>query len=211
MLNHCNMLKTIVVAVMVGVMVGILTTPAVAYPEPKIVTGSWALDFTHGTPRSIEVAAAAGKPSSLYWYMTYSVQNNTDQDRLFVPDVWLMTDQGDLLQANRRVPSSVFKSIKSKQGNPLMESPVDVVGRILQGEDNARDGVVIWKVPVKDVNHVAIFVGGLSGETHEVTDPKTGKTRLLRKTLMLTYDTPGDKKHQALKEFNAKSESWIVR
>jgi hypothetical protein len=147
----------------------------------------------------------------LYYYMTYSVANRTGEDQLFVPDVWMFTDAGDLMQANRGVAPAVFRAIKQHAQNPLLEEPMKIVGKILQGKDNARDGVVMWQVPDHDVDSVRIFIGGLSGETHEITDPATGETKLLRKTLMLEYHSPGDRTHVRVKPFVLKDTQWVVR
>jgi len=204
--------RTLLVTTAAALAIGVTGAGRVAgYPEPRIVTDSWALDFEHDKPAVIEVTPPGQQRSALYWYMTYTVRNGTGAEQLFIPDVWMMTDAGDLVQANRRIPPAVFKTIKKRERNPLLESPVAVVGRLLQGEDNARDGVVIWKVPEHDVDVVRIFFAGLSGETHQVTDPVTGDQRLLRKTLMITYGTPGDAAHQALKPFVFEDERWIVR
>jgi hypothetical protein len=143
--------------------------------------------------------------------MAYTVTNRTGDDQLFVPNVWMFTDAGDLLPANLGVPPAAFRAIQDNERNPLLEEPMKIVGRILQGKDNAKDGVVMWPVPDHDVDSFRIFFGGLSGETHEIEDPATGEKRLLRKTLMLEYQSPGDASHTRTKPFVLKSEEWIIR
>ena len=141
---------------------------AVGVPEPSVVSKSWELGFQFEAPRIISVQRPQDPRPRFYWYLTYAVINQTGDEQLFVPNVWMLTDAGDLLQANRHVPSRVFTRIKEVLRNPLLESPANVVGRLLQGNDNARDGVAIWPVPDHDINEVHIFFGGLSGETHQV-------------------------------------------
>lgn len=182
---------------------------AAAYPEPRIVTDSWELEFEFDEPRTI--AVERGGETRLYWYMTYTVRNESGEDQLFVPEAWAATDAGDLLAANRDVPPAVFRAIEEQEDNPLLENPVQVVGRLLQGEDNARDSVFIWPVPEHDVDYIRMFIGGLSGETHDVEDPETGETYVLRKTLMLEYATPGDVSHTAQKPFIFEGREWVVR
>ena len=52
------------------------------------------------------------------------------------------------------------------------------VGRILQGEDNARESVVVWPASEHDVDAFEVFISGLSGETAVVMDPVTGQPML---------------------------------
>ena len=185
--------------------------PAWAYPEPRIVSNSWQLEFESAKPTAISVDMPGEQGPQLYWYMTYTVENQTGRDRLFIPEAWVLTDAGDLIPANRGVPSAVFRAIERREQNQLLQSPANTAGRLLQGEDNARDGVLIWPVPDHDVDFVRIFFAGLSGETHEVQDPLTGETRVLRKTLMLAYSTPGDTSHREGQPFILESRAWVVR
>lgn len=180
-------------------------------PEPDVVSGSWQLSVKYAAPRVISVRLPTEDHARLYWYMTYTVTNETGEDQMFIPDLWLLTDGGDLMQANRGVAPTVFKSIKTYLDNPLLESPTQIVGKILQGKDNARDGVAIWPVPDHDVDMLRIFFGGLSGEVHEVTDANTGEKHLLRKTLMVEFQTPGDRAHLAGKPYLKKKQDWVVR
>ena len=69
----------------------------------------------------------------------------------------------------------------------------------------------IWPMPPHDVDRATIFFQGLSGETYEVPDPQTGETHLLRRTLMLEYQTPGSIEKQPRKPWLFRDESWIVR
>ena len=196
------------------VLIGLLGTFAAvsqAYPEPHIVPTSWELEFEHRKPELISVRLPGEDTNRLYHYFTYTVTNRTGDERLWVPDFWVLTDAGDLIQANRGISPAVFNAIKARERNALLETPVQVVGRLLQGRDNARDGMVIWPVPNHDVDNMRIFVGGLSGETHVVKDPAGGEDKLLRKTLMLEYNTPGDYAHLSQKPFVFVEKQWIVR
>lgn len=200
-----------IIALALAGSLGVAAHHAAAYPEPLTVSDSWQLEFEFDPPETISVRTPGDAAPRLYWYMTYTVRNESGQDQLFIPDAWLMTDAGDLIQANRDVPPAVFRAIQELEQNPLLESPPQVVGRLLQGEDNARDSVVIWPVPDHDVDHIRIFFGGLSGEVHEIEAPGNGETYVLRKTLMLDYATPGGVAHTAEKPFIFEGRQWIVR
>jgi len=184
---------------------------AAGYPKPLIVTHNWALDVRIHTPGVIAVKSPLQDAPRLYWFMSYTVTNHTGEDINFVPDILMLTDAGDVVQANKSIPPIVFTRIKEKLNNPLLERHTKVIGRLLQGRDNARDSVAIWAVPDHDVNAISVFFGGLSGETHMVKDPVAGKQYILKKTMMLKYQTPGDASHAARKEFVLKSRQWIVR
>lgn len=195
--------------------------PGSAVPEPELVTSSWMLTFTYDTPRTIAVEMADGTVR-WYWYMTYKVlndpriTNNRRETILFVPEIVVADDRGDIRYANRGINARVFPAIKRATDNDLLLSPAQVSGNILPGEDFAREGVAIWPFSEDDVDEFTIFFGGLYGETaylpHPVTgepmtrvvkDPRTGEpvldedgeplTRpvLLRRTRMLSFATPG--------------------
>jgi hypothetical protein len=159
-------------------------------PEPSLVPRSWDLEIITQTLRPILVQTPSGVYES-YWYMPYKLVNNTGQERQFVPEFVMATDKGDVIEAGRHVSPSAFDAIKAKLGNPLLESPNEVIGRILQGNDFARESVAIWKHPGHDIDQVRIFASGLSGETIRIANPLTNDTVVLRKTYMLTFDLPG--------------------
>lgn len=200
----------VVAAMLIGAALG-LRQPLAAAPEPNVGTTAWELQFIPNTPAVISVVLPGEKTTRLFWYMTYSVTNRTSEDQLFLPDIWLATDNGDLIQANRGISPIVFEQIKSRIKNPLLESPTQVVGTLLQGPDHARDGVAIWPVPDHDVDNARIFIAGLSGETQILKDPVSGEDKLFRRNLMLEYSLPGDASHAGQKVFNFVSRGWIMR
>ena len=231
-----------------------------AAPKPNILPGGWQLDFKYDKMKVIGVRKYLDDDVTYYWYLPYKVINRTGKDRVFVPDIRLLTDAGDNVVANNRdIPPSIFTQIKKKRKNPLLLRPSKMAGKLLQGEDNAKQSVAIWKVPDHDVDMLRIFVGGLSGETHrmyKVTDPGdtklvkgtfipektlieantrikelnnraknaggTGKEHkpaqaekqkdvLMRKTFMLEFHSPGDRKHVRLKPFVVRKHEWVIR
>jgi hypothetical protein len=137
---------------------------ATAFEEASVVPRGWQLDFTHDRPRTLAVTLADGSVR-WFWYMAYKVVNNTGDDRLFIPEFTIATDAGDILTAGQNVPASVWPAVARKLNNALLESPSQIVGKILQGEDYARESVAVWPVPAHDVDEMSLFVGGISGET----------------------------------------------
>lgn len=159
-------------------------------PEPSLVPRSWDLEITAQPLRSILVKQPSGAYEA-YWFIAYKLVNNTEQERQFVPEFTMATDAGDVIEAGRGVSPNVFDTIKKKLGNSLLESPNEVIGRILQGNDFARESVAIWRHPGHDIDQARIFASGLSGETIRIANPVTNDTVVLRKTWMQTFDLPG--------------------
>jgi len=167
-------------------------TPAVPAHDPREPSRapvSWELTFKHGPLERI-IINADGKDQT-YWYMRYTVTNNSGRDILFVPDFQILAETGTVINSIKIVPNNVFEKIKGLSGNNLMVSPLNVDGKLLQGEDNARDSVAVFPALDSDARNFQVFAMGLSGETSEVTNPVTKKPVTLQKTLELDYNLPG--------------------
>ena len=163
-----------------------------AYPKPAVVSSSWNLEFEYSKPQAIMVPDLAGRPQ-WFWFLPYQVTNNTGEDRLFIPEFTVYTDQGDIITVGQNVPSTVFPAIAKRLGNDLLESPIEIVGQLLQGSDYARESVAIWPAfQGKDVDHFTIFVGGLSGETQTVRSPGKDEEILVRRTKAIEFAIPGN-------------------
>lgn len=127
-----------------------------------------------------------------YWYMPYEVVNRSGGTVLFIPDITIATDTGELISAGRNIPSGLYRRIEQELNNPLLESPLAVVGELLEGEDYARESVAIWPAFEENVTEMAIFIAGLSGETASVRNPITDELVMMRRTLMLEFRLPGN-------------------
>jgi len=198
------------VAVLAGLSFSGRSRVAQAAPEPGVVPTTWELTFKNYAPERI-VAAVEGKgEKQTYWYMRYTVTNNSGQDLLFTPEFELMTDTGQIVKAGKGVDDSIFRQIKELYKNPLMEGPVDILGKILQGEDNAKDGVAIFAGVDADARTFRFMVGGISGETSPVLDPVTKEKVVLHKTLVLEYLIPGES-IGAAPQPQFKSKKWVMK
>ena len=181
---------SIVACLCLGVFMA-LPPRATAYPEPAIVSSSWSLDITVSVPEAISIEDVDGS-IRWFWYISYQVVNPTDQDLLFIPEITVANDLGQIITAGENVPPTVFPAIKERLGNPLLLSPVQVVGKLLQGEDFAREGVAVWPAAEGDVDSFSVFFAGLNGETQTIANPVTEESVLVRRTLMLDYKSPGN-------------------
>ena len=183
---------------------------SLAYPEPAIVPKAWQFDVTFSTPQPISFKTPDGRVR-WFWYVTYTVTNNTDRERLFIPDITIATDEGDIMPAGRGVPPGVFEATKARLQNKLLESPVQVVGKLLRGPDNAKDSLAIWPATEHDIDAMSIFIAGLSGETTVVNNPVTDDPVLMTKTLMVDVALPGNPPNPEVQAVLPQGHHWVMR
>ena len=212
-----------------------------AVPEPEVVTSSWMLTFTYDTPRTIPIQQADGS-TKWYWYMTYAVlndpriDNNNRESILFIPDFVIADDRGGILRANRNISTRVFEAVKELTRNELLESPAQVPGNMLPGEDFIKESVAIWPVSQDDVDEFTIFISGIYGETttvahpltgepmtEEVTNPRTGEPVMnadgepetrpiqLRRNRKLHFITPGTLRNPQRQSIRLEEETDVMR
>jgi hypothetical protein len=203
------------------------THRAAAYPKPSINRIAWELDFQHGTPNRITVKTPGADAPKAFWYMTFTVANLTQDEQPFLPVIELLDDKGNLHRSDNNIPKEVFEAIKQREGKKLMDPLAKVSGRLLVGADQAKDSVAIWPEPVERMGSFTIFVGGLSGEAvwykdgketpakdikwFEKDAPKPGEAVILRKTLEIDCQVPGDEFYQGRDRVIQKDERWVMR
>lgn len=180
------------------------------FPKPNVVAQSWQLEIWYEQPRPIAITENDGRVH-WYWYLPYKVVNTTGEERLFIPEVTVATDQGDIVTAGQKIPGAVFKAIAADLDNVLLENPIDVVGKLLQGDDMAKESVAIWRAFESDVDQLTIFFTGLSGETAIMVNPLTGELQVLLKTLMLQFAMPGTDMHPQGQKLVSSEENWVMR
>jgi hypothetical protein len=180
------------------------------YPKPSPYPVSWELTFTHGMPKRIVVEVPGERQPQAYWYVTYSVVNNTGQERVFLPAFMMLTGDGKLTRSDQNIPPKVFEKIKAREQKRFLEPAWKVAGLLRQGEDQAKDGVAIWPESMLRMGEFTIFISGLSGETARVKGAD-GKEQVLFKTLRLTYVVRGDEVRPAEDEVVEKKKDWVMR
>src|SRR5579885_482879 len=92
------------------------------FPEPSVYPIAWQLDFKHSEPKRIVVGTTP------YWYMTYTVTNNTGQEQVWRPDFQMLTNDGKVIQSDRGVSAEVFDQIKRTEGNRFVQPAALVAG-----------------------------------------------------------------------------------
>jgi len=134
------------------------------FPVPSSYPISWELKFKHGTPARIAVAVPGQSVPKAYWYMTYTVTNDTKSEQKFYPQIDLLTADGNVHASGAKTPDAVFDAIKSFTRNKFLEPYTSIDGPIRLGPAEARDGVAIWEETQPRMDHFSVFVTGLSGE-----------------------------------------------
>lgn len=183
-------------------------------PEPDPVPTRWELDYQPGPLRVATVTDANGSTRA-YFYMTYRVTNYSGQDLIFAPSMDLVTEEGSIRRAGRDVPPEVTRHILESLRNPLLEDQISVLGQILQGVENAKDGLAVWPADDLETDTISIFVAGLSGENKPIVvrDPETKRNKrvMLRKTKMLSYETPGQLGGRGSAPLELAETLWVMR
>ena len=192
-----------------------------AAPEPAIVPGPnlWTLDVEYTNPQQITVKVPGHRAPQRFWYIILTMTNGHNRDADFYPRCDLMTDTLRLTQAYRDTRNLVFKKIQKrhKKKYPFLESLEYADNRILQGQDNTKDMVIIWPDFDLKAKMISLFIAGLSNETvaidHPTVKDENGQPEkvFLRKTLQLNYAIAGDKALRHKSRLTFKKQNWIMR
>jgi len=194
-----------------------------AVPEPSLVPEAdvWQLELElHGEPQQVLVTMPGEDQPRRFWYLLYTVYNNTGSDVEFYPQFDLFTDTFKLYHAGVKSRQVVFEAIRQAYAKtiPLLESEDMITGRILQGQDNARDSVAIFEEFDPNATSVKIFMAGLSNETVRIDAPGEligdidgPGSLLLRKSLQLSYQVPGDRFNPGNRVMLYRGRQWIMR
>jgi len=198
-----------------------------AAPKPSPVPPSWQLEITYEAPMPIMVDDPRGAGQKLYWFMRYQVVNRTGADRIFVPEVALYTDTGQVVRGGAGIAASVVSQIKKAINDPIARDLTGITGKILQGEDNAKRGIVVFEDFDPEAGAFDIFLSGLSGETARIDLPvpvtvtgmgASGKLEeveveqlVLTKTLRLRYELRGDLQSRLEADAVRIKQDWVMR
>jgi hypothetical protein len=188
-------------------------------PTQAKLPNIWTLDVTYENPQQICVRVGPDAKPTRFWYMILTITNHTGHDAPFYPNIQLVTDTFQIVQASTNARQAVFDRIKEiyKGRYPFLEPFESVENRILQGSDNTRDLAVIFPDFDPEAQHVNIFIGGLSNETAVTYNPavkdKNGNPEkvILSKTLELQYDISGDPAFRDSQKLVFAGYRWVMR
>jgi hypothetical protein len=194
---------------------------ALCAPEPirAKLPSIWTLDVTFEHPQQVAVQLAGDSKPTRFWYMILTLTNQTGRDVSFYPDIWLVTDTFQSVQASTKAREKVFDRIREihKGRYPFLEPFEFVDNKILQGSDNAVDLAVIFPDFDTQAKHISIFIGGLSNETAVVNSPTEKDENgnpikvVLHKMLELQYDIPGDPALRNCQKLDFTGSRWVMR
>lgn len=192
-----------------------IATAAGLAPEPDPVPRRWQIDLEVGPMRLARVEGPNGE-ARLYWYLTYKAVNPTREDLIFAPAFDLVTEDGTTYRAGREVPPVVTRRLLEKLDNPLLQDQVQIIGTILQGQENAKEGLVIWPASQISSGEMVVYASGFSGETRtievaDVNNPGKMTRATLRKTMMVRYPMRGEVHNQGDKPLEVGESRWIMR
>jgi hypothetical protein len=196
--------------VLAGVLVAAAGMLAGLAPEPEVVPRRWELRIEPG-PLRIASITVPDRATRQYLFMTYRVINNSGQDVLFAPTFELANGEGDIQRSGREVPQAVTDRLKQEAQNPLVEDQIQIIGELMQGEENAKHGVVVWPVTDLTPTDLIVYASGFSGETATVENPVTKTRAVLRKTARIEFENPGNLVGQGGRPMNVAAKQWIMR
>lgn len=182
----------------------------VAGPGPALaaaIAEDWELDFRAGELRHF-IDPVDGKA---YWYFTYRVVNRTGAERLWAPKFEFFGDRGQLLDAGKAVPTRVTKALIEKAGTEFTQDQYQILGPILVGDENAKDGLVVFPGTDPEITEITLFVGGVSSKTRREPDPITGEIRTQRRVLRMEFLMPGEAAKRPSKSADPASSDERVR
>lgn len=192
-------------------------------PEPARVPVTWELKFEFRDPHRFTVLLPGDDHPTTFWYMLYRVENDTGQDVQFFPSAELVTLSLEVVSAGEQISPTVYDAIKSRHRttHPFLVEPHRVAGPLLQGEDNARTSMVVFRDFSPQDNQFTIFFSGLSGEIQTVSNPTfdggkpeskaNPRSFTLRKTLQIRYQLPGDLQTRWTAEPIPIDRKWVMR
>jgi hypothetical protein len=178
-----------------------------SYPTPAPVPVRWELEFKPGELRMYQDS----QTGAYYWYFTYLISNRTDSKQIWAPTFTLFNELGEITVSGKNVPTRIVRDLMDLLRNKLLEDQNQIIGDILQGPENAKEGLVVWPAANPQVNEISMFVAGISGESARVHDPKTGNEVILRKTLQRDYVIPGDATARGGDPVKLNTETWVMR
>lgn len=198
-----------------------VSVKAFSAPQPAIVpsTNQWTLNVVFNQPQQITVKLPGETKARRLWYIIVTLTNNSDIDVPFYPACELMTDTLEVLGTYNDTEGIVFDKIKRrhKKKYPFLEPLELAENRILQGQDNTKDMVIIWPDFDAKAKNISLFLAGFSNETVAVEHPTekdvdgNPKKLYLRKTLELQYSIAGDEKLRSSGKFAYKGKRWVMR
>jgi len=199
----------------------LVTGVVLAAPEPAVVqsSGKWTLDVSFENLGQFVYRAGETSKPERYWYVILTLTNKTGQDADFYPACELVTDTFQVLAADKGTSAGLFDKLKARhQGKyPYLELLESAGSKILEGDDNTKDILILWRDFDPNAKSLKLYISGLSNETVAVDHPSKKDDNgqpvkvYLRKTLELSYRISGDPALRANQKVAFVSKRWVMR
>lgn len=201
----------------------LLVAAALAAPQPDKNPKTWELDFDFVDIQRVTVPLPGGSQPVTYWYLLYTVVNNTENDIEFYPSFELITDTMEVVTAGDHIHPKVYDviSARHKKNYPFFTEPAQMSGKLRVGIDNARTSAAVFHDFDAEASSFKVFASGLTGEVARVSNPSFDPGQAesddnrrfftLRKTLEIDYDLPGDPGTRTTSVPIRKDWSWVMR
>lgn len=186
-------------------------------------TPSSQLDFQFHDPQRITLQLPGDPSPTTYWYLLYTVTNNTGKDVQFFPSFRLVTNTLEVVEGGSGIHPRVYDAIAARHHDeyPFFETPARATRLLLQGEENARTSAAVFRTFDPEASSFTIFVSGLSDKVKRVAnpgfDPKKDESDdnprafYLRRTLAIAYNLPGDAQTRSQAAPVRRKREWVMR
>lgn len=194
-----------------------------AAPRARGGAPAWQLDIAFGDPQRIALRLPGESKDTTFWYVLFKVTNDTGADRRFFPSIRLVTNTLEVVEGGSGISPRVYDAIiaRHRQEWPFLAPPFKITGLLLQGEANARTSVAVFRDFDDKASAFSVLFSGFSGKIDRVANPafdpdkSESKTNprefLLRKTLKIEYDLPGDAVTRSSATPIRRTREWIMR
>lgn len=209
------------VIILCAVLFGVAAT--LAGPRAGLVPKTWELDFEFYDPQRITLTLPGDSSPTTFWYVVYRVTNRTGKDVVFTPSFRIVTDAFEEVVAGDDIGPSVYDAIaaRHKKEFPFFAIPSKVTGKLMQGTVNSRTSAAVFRTFNTKAAGFRVFASGLSGDIERVPNPvykpekpeteKNPRFFLLRRTLELDYDLPGDPDTRKFVKPIRRNRRWVLR
>lgn len=202
-------------------LLSLAATPLWSAPQADLISTAWQLDFNFHDPQRITLQIPGDSAPTTYWYVLFQVVNNTGQDLEFFPSFDLVTDTLQVIKGGDGIPAQVYDAIAARHRSeyPFFSPPAKITGPLLQGEANSRASAAVFRMFDPMAASFTIYVAGLSGEVVRVSPPvksdsnkdANDSTFVLRRTLAIAFDLPGDIATRPYATPARRSRTWVMR
>ena len=197
--------------------------PGPGVPRPAPTPWTWQLDFKSHDPARITLTLPGEAEPTTFWYLFYTVTNNTGREAQFYPMFHLVTDTLEVVEGGDRIHPKVYDAIRARHRRqyPFFMAPPAAYGLLNQGSDNRRTSAAVFRNFDPQASRFAVYVGGLSGEIVRLNNPTYDADQaqsdnnqrffILRKTLAIHYDLPGDSQTRRTTVPTRVKREWVMR